>query len=123
MEDKRYSENELLEFKKAIEQKLAKAQNELASILDSLSNTNKYIEQEKILDVEDDFSLVGEQEDMTQLANRLRRFIKHLEGALARIKNKTYGVCRETGRLISRERLLLVPHTTLSIEAKSRRYN
>ena len=65
---------------------------------------------------EDDLS----KEEAGRLATRQAKFIQHLQGALVRIENKTYGVCRETGKLISKERLRAVPHATLSIEAKSR---
>jgi len=70
----------------------------------------------------DDGALTFEKENLNQLAGRLRKFINNLEAALVRIENKTYGVCRVSGKLISKERLKAVPHTTMSIDAKLNQY-
>ncbi len=121
MSNTRYSEKELQKFKDIIDEKLDQAKKELISTLDSLASTNRNIAHETMLNVDDDFSLVEEQENLSFLATRLKKFIQHLEDALLRIKNKTYGICRQTGKLISKERLLLVPHATLSVEAKNDR--
>ena len=67
----------------------------------------------------EDGSDVLSREETSQLAARQEKFIKHLNDALVRIENKTYGICRQTGKLISKERLRIVPHATLSIEAKN----
>ena len=74
----------------------------------------------KFNNIEDGVDMM-EKEYLTQMASRQIQFIKHLENALIRIENKTYGICRETGKLISKERLKAVPHATLSIEAKNRK--
>lgn len=112
----RYSDEELNEFKVLIEGKLAKARQEWT------------IHQEQLADLadNDDAKVKGlddgvgtsETETMSALAGRLEKYIKHLENALIRVNNKVYGICRETGQLISKDRLKVVPHATLSIHAK-----
>ena len=117
LEKVRYSDEELQEFKAIILKKLEKARDDYehlrAAITHSTSN-----------DVEDT-SPTGasalSKEESGQLAQRQYKFIQSLEAALVRIENKTYGVCRVTGKLIPKERLMLVPHATLSVEAKNRR--
>lgn len=116
----RYSDVELQEFKDLILEKLSSAKLELNSLASSLSNPNANGTDDtagtyKTLE---DGSATLEKESINQLAARQKKFIDNLEAALVRIENKTYGVCRETGKLIQKERLRAVPHTTLSMEAK-----
>lgn len=123
-EKTRYSDAELQEFKAIILGKLAIAKEELASLTKSLSNSNANGTDDtagtyKTLE---DGSATLEKEQINQLAARQKKFIDNLEAALVRIENKTYGICRETGKLIQKERLKAVPHTTLSIEAKNKQY-
>ena len=121
-EKTRYSDEELKEFEKLILQKLEKAKEELNSLKDSLTHESD--------DSGDSFSSVktleggadtAEKEHLNQLAGRQQRFINNLKNALVRIKNGTYGICVDTGKLISKERLKSVPHTTHSINAKLNR--
>ncbi|HYK77957.1 MAG TPA: TraR/DksA C4-type zinc finger protein [Daejeonella sp.] len=119
-EKTRYSDSELQEFKEIILEKLRIAREELSSLTQSLSNPNLNGTDDtagayKTLE---DGSATLEKESINQLAARQKKFIENLENALMRIENKTYGVCRETGKLIPKERLRAVPHTTLSMEAK-----
>lgn len=123
-EKTRYSDAELQEFKAIILAKLRIAKEELTSLTNSLSNSNANGTDDtagtyKTLE---DGSATLEKEQTNQLAARQKKFIDNLEAALVRIENKTYGVCRETGKLIQKERLKAVPHTTLSIEAKNKQY-
>ncbi|MBC7653655.1 MAG: TraR/DksA C4-type zinc finger protein [Oligoflexus sp.] len=116
----RYSDQELKEFKELITDKLNSAKDELHNLTSSLSNPNKNGTDDtagtyKTLE---DGSATLEKESINQLASRQRKFIDNLEAALVRIENKTYGICRETGKLIQKERLKAVPHATLSMEAK-----
>lgn len=115
----RYSDEELQEFKEIIDKKLESARSELTYLQEQISNsdngTNDTVN--KFNGIEDGVDSM-EKEYLTQMASRQIQFIKHLENALIRIQNKTYGICRETGKLISKERLRAVPHATLSIEAK-----
>ena len=119
-EKTRYSDAELQEFKEIILEKMKMAREELASLTQSLSNPNLNGTDDtagtyKTLE---DGSATLEKEQINQLAARQKKFIENLEAALGRIQNKTYGICRETGKLIQKERLRAVPHTTLSMEAK-----
>lgn len=116
----RYRDEELKEFKDLIQKKLESARSELSYLQEQISNagdngTNDTVN--KFNGIEDGVDSM-EKEYLTQMASRQIQFIKHLENALVRIENKTYGICRETGKLISKERLRAVPHATLSIEAK-----
>ncbi len=116
----RYSDSELLEFKALIADKLASAKEELFNLTSSLSSPNKNGTDDtagtyKTLE---DGSATLEKEQLNQLAARQKKFIENLEAALVRIENKTYGICRETGNLIQKERLMAVPHATLSMAAK-----
>ena len=116
----RYSDKELESFRKIINEKIEKAQVDLdllksAYMNDSNNGTDDTSPTFKVLE---DGSDTLSREETSALAARQEKFIKHLEAALIRIQNKTYGVCRETGKLISKERLRVVPHATLSIEAK-----
>jgi len=120
MEKTRYSDDELKEFKDIILQKLSTSRVEFTTLQKSLkdgnengtdSTNNNYL-------TLDDGADTFEKENTTLLAARLLKFIQNLEAALVRIENKTYGVCKTTGKLIPKERLRAVPHTTQSIEAK-----
>jgi DnaK suppressor protein len=116
----RYSDIELMEFKELITDKLNSAKEELLILANSLSSPNKNGTDDtagtyKTLE---DGSATLEKESLNQLAARQKKFIENLEAALVRIENKTYGICRETGKLIQKERLRAVPHATLSMEAK-----
>jgi RNA polymerase-binding transcription factor DksA len=124
MEEKdRYSDEELLEFKDLITQKLDKAKSEF----DVLRLAVTQVESNDTQDTSPTFKILEEgtstlsKEEAVRLAQRQQKFIKHLEAALVRIENKTYGICRETGKLIPKERLKAVPHATLSVEAKNQR--
>ena len=120
-EKTRYSDEELAEFKELILKKLAVAREEYESIMGTLMNTDNNGED----DTSPTYKALEEgantqtKEELSLLASRQQKFIKGLEAALVRIENKTYGICRETGKLIPKERLRLVPHATLSIEAKN----
>lgn len=119
-EKTRYSDNELQEFKSLILDKLKSSKEELLALTSSLSNPNSNGTEDtsgayKTLE---DGSATLEKEQTNQLAARQKKFIDNLEAALGRIENKTYGICRETGKLIQKERLRAVPHATLSMEAK-----
>jgi RNA polymerase-binding transcription factor DksA len=121
-EDKtRYSDEELKEFETLILEKLDKAKNEYKILKDTLSRDNDSGTDStsggntKVLE---DGAETAEKENLSQLAARQQKYITNLENALVRIKNGTYGICSVTGKLISKERLIAVPHTTQSIEAK-----
>ena len=118
----RYSESDLQEFKGILLDKLRSAKEELSSLATSLSspNANGTDDTAGTYKTLEDGSATLEKEQINQLAARQKKFIEQLEAALVRIENKTYGVCRETGKLIPKERLRAVPHTTLSMEAKLR---
>lgn len=123
VEKTRYSDEELQFFKELILQKLESAKKDYeelrAAITHSASNG--------VEDTSPTFKVLEEgasslsKEESGQLAQRQYKFIQSLEAALVRIENKTYGICRETGKLIPKERLMLVPHATLSVEAKNKR--
>ncbi|MCX6235394.1 MAG: TraR/DksA family transcriptional regulator [Bacteroidetes bacterium] len=116
----RYSDEELEEFKAIILEKLATAREDLAMLTEAYTN----IEEHGISDTSPTFKVLEEgyqvlsKEENSRLAARQQKFINALENALIRIENKTYGICRATGKLISKERLRSVPHATLSIDAK-----
>ncbi|MGB3777004.1 MAG: TraR/DksA C4-type zinc finger protein [Tunicatimonas sp.] len=119
-EKNRYSEDELKEFESIIDQKLASAREELDTIKNSLgriydNGTDNTSGNNKLLE---DGADTLEKESLSQLAARQQKFIGQLENAKARIKNGTYGICIDTGKLIAKERLRAVPHTRHSIEAK-----
>ncbi len=119
-EKTRYTDEELAEFKEIIMRKLEKAQQDY----DLLKKTITHSESNDTQDTSPTFKVLEEgaatlsKEEAGRLAQRQQKFIQHLQAALVRIENKTYGICRETGKLISKERLRAVPHATLSIEAK-----
>lgn len=115
-----YSQDELKEFEEIILQKLSIAKEELHSLKETLSKKNDSgtdytASTSKLLE---DGADTLERESMSQLAARQQKFVANLENALIRIKNGTYGICVDTGKLISKERLKAVPHTMHSIEAK-----
>lgn len=112
----RYSNKELAEFKKIIEDKLAVAKEQLEFYLQQLSESADNADT-KLKGLEDGIGTLENERTIT-LAARQKKHIQHLENALIRIQNKIYGVCRVTGKLISKERLRQVPHATLSIQAK-----
>lgn len=118
-EKTRYTDSELKEFKALIESKLQDARAELKDYQDQIlkKNSGQSDSDYKFNGLEDSGMLV-QREYLGQQASRQSKFIDHLEKALIRIENKTYGICRETGKLIAKERLMIVPHATLSIEAK-----
>tara|TARA_E500000178_G_C16745137_1_gene627808 strand:+ start:311 stop:688 length:378 start_codon:yes stop_codon:yes gene_type:complete len=122
MEQKnRYSDKALQEFKELIEEKIAKAQHDLELIRSAYMNdgNNGTDDTAPTFKAFEEGSETMSKEANTQLALRQEKFIRDLKNALIRIENKTYGVCRVTGKLINKERLKLVPHATLSIEAKN----
>ena len=119
-EKKRYSDEELQEFKELILKKLAKAQADYELLRSNLVNSDG----NDTADTSPTFKILEEgantlgKEEAGRLAQRQLKFIQHLQNALLRIENKTYGICRVTGKLIPKERLRAVPHATLSIDAK-----
>ena len=119
-EKTRYSEAELEEFRTIIMEKLDKAKRDYDLLREGISNS----EGNDVSDTSPTFKVMEEgastlsKEEVGRLAQRQMKFIQNLQAALIRIENKTYGICRETGKLISKERLRAVPHATLSIEAK-----
>ncbi len=122
MEQKtRYNDEALKEFKELIEEKIAKAQHDLELIRSAYMNdgNNGTDDTAPTFKAFEEGSVTMSKEANTQLALRQEKFIRDLKNALIRIENKTYGVCRVTGKLINKERLKLVPHATLSIEAKN----
>ncbi|HFX17689.1 MAG TPA: TraR/DksA family transcriptional regulator [Flavobacteriales bacterium] len=114
---KRYTDEELQEFKELILQKKEQAQKDIDVLRSLLDNHD--MTQTKIVTFEDSASTYSKESNL-KLIGRLERFVRDLDNALIRIENKTYGICRETGKLISKKRLMAVPHATLSIEAKNR---
>jgi RNA polymerase-binding protein DksA len=120
MADLRYSDDELKEFEDIINDKLAKAKKELLYIKEGISRKNDESADNTLSNINslEDSADSAEKESLNQLAGRQAKFIQQLENAVVRIKNKTYGVCVDTGKLISKERLRAVPHTRHSIEAK-----
>ncbi|MCY4160627.1 MAG: TraR/DksA family transcriptional regulator [Flavobacteriaceae bacterium] len=119
----KYSDQELIEFKELIENKIENAQKELEFLKRAYMNdsNNGTEDTSPTFKAYEEGSTTLSKEANAQLALRQEKFIRDLKNALVRIENKTYGICRATGKLISRERLLLVPHATLSIEAKKRK--
>jgi RNA polymerase-binding transcription factor DksA len=116
----RYSDEELEEFRKIILSKLEKAHNDLNLLTESYTTGNDHDTNDtsptfKVL--EEGYQVFSKEEN-SKFAARQSKFIKALENALIRIENKSYGICRATGKLIPKDRLRIVPHATLSIEAK-----
>lgn len=117
-----YNDEELEEFKQIILEKLDKAEKDLELLTEAFTHKNEH----DINDTSPTFKVLEEgyqvlsKEENSKLAARQHKFIKSLENALIRIENKSYGICRETGKLIPKERLRVVPHATLSMEAKTK---
>lgn len=121
VEKVRYSDEELEEFRAIILEKLANAKAEyktLRQVITQSTSNGTEDTSPSFKTVEDDGASQLSKEEASQLAQRQYKFIENLEAAIARIENKTYGVCRVTGKLIPKERLRLVPHATLTVEAK-----
>ncbi|MCE4566737.1 TraR/DksA C4-type zinc finger protein [Maribellus sp. CM-23] len=116
----RYSDDELVEFKDLILRKLEKAQADYEMYKNSITqgDGNDISDTSPTFKVLEEGAATLSKEEAGKLAQRQQKFIQHLQAALVRIENKTYGICRETGKLISKERLRAVPHATLSIDAK-----
>mgnify|MGYP003553436812 FL=1 len=115
----RYSDDELQEFKAIILEKLAKAKENLETLTEAFANNaSEASDTAPTFKVLEEGASIRSKEDNANLAARQQKFIKDLEAALIRIENKTYGVCRVTGKLIPKERLRIVPHATMSVEAK-----
>ncbi len=121
-EKNRYNDEELQEFKELIIEKLdtAREDYELLKSAITQSESNDTQDTSPTFKVLEEGAATLSKEEAGRLATRQAKFIQHLQVALIRIENKTYGICRETGKLISKERLRAVPHATLSMEAKSR---
>ncbi|MBQ0056405.1 MAG: TraR/DksA C4-type zinc finger protein [Bacteroidales bacterium] len=121
-ERERYTDEELEEFKQLILEKLEKANAEYSELRAAMrfGDNSDRDTAPQFKNMEDGAETLN-REELGLQASRLEKFIKGLQGALVRIENKTYGICRETGKLIPKERLRAVPHATLSIEAKQRR--
>ncbi len=115
----RYSDTELAEFKELIDGKLEKAREQLLSLQEQILEITENTSDEHGGDWVDDSSINNEVEMLNNMAIRQRMYIKDLENALVRIKNKSYGICSVTGQLIDKKRLLAVPTTTKSLEAKA----
>lgn len=121
MEKTRYSDEELQEFRAIILDKLEKANRDYELLKSNIMNTDG----NDVTDTSPTFKVLEEgantlsKEEAGRLAQRQMKFIQHLQAALIRIENKTYGICRETGKLIPKERLRAVPHATLSIDVKN----
>ena len=117
----RYSDEELEDFKKLIDEKINKARADLELLRSAYMNdgNNGTDDTSPTFKAFEEGSETMSKEANTQLAIRQEKFIRDLKNAMVRIENKTYGVCRVTGKLINKQRLLLVPHATLSIEAKN----
>jgi len=120
VQKKRYSDEELEEFRQIILDKLTKAREDLKMLTDAYTQANEHDTNDtsptfKVL--EEGYQVLSKEEN-SRLAARQQKFINSLENALIRIENKSYGICRVTGKLISKERLRSVPHATLSIDAK-----
>lgn len=121
MEKTRYSDEELQEFKAIILDKLEKANRDYELLKSNIMNADG----NDVTDTSPTFKVLEEgantlsKEEAGRLAQRQMKFIQHLQAALIRIENKTYGICRETGKLIPKERLRAVPHATLSIDVKN----
>ena len=116
-----YTKNELGEFKKIILAKIESAQDDLTVLRSATANDSDNGTEDTsptFKQFEEGSSTLSKEENI-KLAERQAKFIRNLSGALTRIENKTYGICRSTGKLIAKERLKLVPHATLSMEAKN----
>lgn len=121
-EKTRYSDEELQEFKLIILDKLEKAKRDYETLKSAIthSESNDTEDTSPTFKVLEEGAATLSKEEAGNLAQRQQKFIQHLQAALVRIENKTYGICRETGKLIPKERLRAVPHATLSIDAKEK---
>lgn len=117
-----YTDEELQEFKELILKKLESAKAELKDLVESGNNSNGTDDTGSVYKTMEDGNSTLLKENISQLASRQKKFIDNLEMALLRIENKTYGICKVTGKIIPKERLLAVPHTTQSMEAKLKQY-
>lgn len=119
-EKTRYNDAELAEFKQIIMDKMQQAKNDYQILRNAITHADDNDTQDTAptFKVMEEGASVLSKEEAGRLAQRQLQFIQHLEAALIRIENKTYGICRETGKLIAKERLRAVPHATLSIDAK-----
>lgn len=113
----RYSDEDLAEFKVMIDAKLVESRDQLEQLKEQLTELNNSGDENRA-GTFDDGASNWQREHLNKLAARQQRFIRDLEHALVRIQNKTYGVCKITGKLISKERLMLVPHATKTVEGK-----
>ncbi len=113
----RYTDKELAEFKELITAKLTSAKEELKHYRDQIKAAEDNDDEQKYSGLDDGTGTV-EKEYLSNMGGRQIKFIQNLENALIRIENKTYGICRKTGLLIDKKRLIAVPHATLSMEAK-----
>lgn len=122
MAETRYTDSDLKEFQSLIDDKLKTARENYDELQRALSHQddNTTDDTSPTFKMMEDGSETMSREETAQLASRQEKFIRNLENALLRIKNKTYGICRVTGKLIPKERLRLVPHATMSIEAKNK---
>ncbi len=120
-EKTRYTDSELEEFKVLIQEKLKEAQENYTLLIGSLSHNDDHGTDDtgRTFNMMEDGSETLSREEVAQLAARQEKFIQNLQAALVRIENKTYGICRVNGILIPKERLRLVPHATMSIDAKN----
>ena len=116
-EKTRYSDEELAEFKELILERLAQARKDLELLQENVANSESDDTAPTFKILEEGAAVLSKEEN-SALAVRQIKYIKNLENALIRIENKTYGICRVTGKLIPKERLRAVPHATLSVEAK-----
>lgn len=119
-EKTRYSDEELVEFRDLILEKIRLAQRDYQQMMDVLTNKegNGVDDTMPTYKILEEGSMTQTREELTNMAARQQKFIQGLQAALVRIENKSYGVCRVTGKLIPKERLRAVPHATMSIEAK-----
>lgn len=117
-EKTRYSDEELDEFKELIMERLTQARKDLALLQETIATGDNSDDTAPTFKILEEGAAVLSKEENSALAVRQAKYIKNLENALIRIENKTYGVCRVTGKLIPKERLRAVPHATLSVEAK-----
>lgn len=114
-----YSAEELQEFKELILKKMDEAKKNLTLLQEAIAgNANEASDTAPTFKTLEEGSNVLSKEENTRLAARQQKFIKDLEAALIRIENKTYGICKVTGKLIPKERLMIVPHATMTVEAK-----
>lgn len=112
----RYSDKDLLEFKRIIDKKVLLAKEEIKDLKQQLLQIAETSDHEASYDDAGESNI---KEQLSNLMARQQKFVQNLEAALVRIENKSYGICRQSGKLIRKERLLAVPHATLSIDAKN----